>query len=169
MSVLSHFSSRLRIRPAMLVVLAVALCFIALDRIALYSWGYQVLHSYRVIHRNFTDPNVPVLPLGQVRPPWILLESDPKYRSLDLLFLGSSLRPDRVTLDTSGRLTLVYFPPASAWTTWVFPYGPRASRQFYAYTLEMFVGHPQPYARLYRFQGDSRSAIEPTSSWPHFF
>ncbi len=146
--------------PLLLILTA-----IAVDRVALYSWSLQLLTAHRRMNEGLTRPLA--TPLSELRPPFLSLNSDPEHRSVDLLFSGSLLRPDRVTLSEKGTLSLVFLPPSLAWSTFLWPPG-ASPRTHYAYTFTYFFGRKHSEYHMYRFAGTAGPEVPADARWPHF-
>ena len=163
-----------RRRGLIRIVVFVIIAATITDRIALYAWGYSVLRLHRWLC-------VPASGGAGVRSPLLGFGRNDEGRcAMNLLMLGSAVRPDEVRVGPSHSrsgdctVSLLFLPPPLAWSTRVFPLRePSGSVRAFYYGYELRVtdsGTPGRFeCKLYRAVYSERIEVAPGTRWPRFY
>jgi hypothetical protein len=169
-----------RLRFAFLALVAAATVAIAVDRIALYVWASSVLHQFhRYRLAETAAPTGPERSLTEVTEPPLWISAYRADRAgqptpappLDLLLAlePSFARPNFISVK-GYEVSLIYLPPALAWTTRLFPLRPHGLQYAYYrpqehYGYEVLANFAArnglPHFTLYRRTNDCRRELPP--------
>lgn len=174
-----------RPRSVALVVLAIAGLAILVDRIALYTWEASVLRQFQRYRlsaspEQSSQSSVSLTEVSQP-PLWIkaLRANDGRSPNPDLLLAlePAIARPNFVSI--KGYVaTLLYLPPALAWTTRLFPLRPSGlqyryyrAKDHYGYQIEAdFTPADGPPAfKLFRATSSGKQELPPDTHLPELF
>jgi hypothetical protein len=170
--------TRVRPRTAIAAFMGASLAALVTDRIALYLWATSVIGQFqyfRTAVQAAATSTAPGMSLadGTEPPVWIstvhvkdTLDPPDKPSTLINYFLAlepAVARPSFVSVK-GYHLSLIYVPPAVAWTTRIFPlHTPGRTRDYYAYEIEADFGAPNglPAFRLFRNNNLERRELAP--------
>ena len=162
-----------------IIALGIALL---IDRLALYTWSLSVVRQYqryRTVAARATSPDAPAVSLLDITEPPLFMQGAAGSRDISLSFEQAFARPDSVsTVNANRSISLIYLPPALAWTTRIFPLRPNnlpyrffRSKDHYAYRL--IARHVSEHAplefKLFRESGDSQREVPSDIRFPELF
>lgn len=174
-----------RLKRALVATALVFLVALLVDRAVLFWWGYRVLSLYHAVERDlprgskrtFTEADWKSPPIAGM----VLKEASASPVTVVWLsFERTTLRPDRMFVDTSGSLNLFFYPPKAAWTTLLYPRNPNSvywdkqlyqPKLYYMYRLVVDRGEAsgEPRALLYRGLQHSPEPLPRRIRYPEIF
>ncbi len=104
------------LRRAALIMAAIAVVGVLVDRVSLTLWRHRMEYLGDQLQKEAKESRIPVGPLLEVRP---RRPDIPEKLSVDLFQAG--VHADFVTVDERGSLLLIFVPPALAWSTRLYP------------------------------------------------
>ena len=107
------------LRPAALVIAAIAVIAVVVDRASLSLWRHQMQHFGSRLQKEAKESRIPAGPLLVVLP---RRPSVGMPEKLQIYLSNAGVRADYVEVDETGALELIFAPPAVAWSTRLYPF-----------------------------------------------
>lgn len=120
---------RLRLKTTRLILLATLIAALAVDRITLYLWQFEVIRLFHLLQASAASGQAkpPKTPYGYLsiglEPLLVMPKSDQwGTRYVTLQTDVPLAKPNTITIDGGGGLHLRFLPPPLAWTTRIVPW-----------------------------------------------